>query len=72
MSKFDRYKAAGDARSMEWQMRETFSQPTEGQRRVEPIFDASGSLKRHILSKLDAEHTEKPEARSRDDGTIER
>lgn len=67
MSKFDRYKAVADGRPMEWQMPETFFHAREDQRRVEPIFDASGSLKRHILSKLDAEHTEKPDTASRDD-----
>ena len=64
MSKSDKYKA-DDVRPMEWQMPETFSQTTETHRHVEPIFDASGSLKRHILSRLDAEHTEKPETNSR-------
>ena len=70
--KFDRYKAAGNARPKEYQMTETFSQRTEGPQRVEPIFDASGSLKRHVMSKLDAEHSEKPSARSRDGETNDR
>lgn len=31
--------------------------PAEGYRRVEPIFDASGTLKRHALNKSDASRT---------------
>lgn len=31
------------------------SRPAENYRRVEPIFDASGTLKRHALSKNEAE-----------------
>ncbi|MBO6678805.1 hypothetical protein [Parvibaculum sp.] len=69
MTKFDRYKAAGDTRPTEWQMPDTLSQSPETHRHVEPIFDASGSLKRHVLSKLEAEQTEKPEAAVRDDET---
>jgi hypothetical protein len=34
-------------------MQQHTSQTTETRRRVEPIFDASGSLKRHVMSKID-------------------
>lgn len=34
-------------------MQQRTPQPTETYRRVEPIFDASGSLKRHAMSKID-------------------
>lgn len=41
-------------------MPETAMQMTEARRRVEPILDASGTLRRHVLSKLDEAHTETP------------
>lgn len=34
-------------------MQQRTPQPTETNRRVEPIFDASGSLRRHVMSKID-------------------
>ena len=71
MSKFDRYKAAGDTRPTEWQMPDTLSQPTKNHRRVEPISDASGSLKRHVLSKLESGQTQKPRTAAPDDETGE-
>ena len=41
-------------------MTNTMPQPAEGYRRVEPIFDASGSLKRHAISKNDTAQAQTP------------
>jgi len=38
-------------------MQQRRSQTPETSRRVEPIFDASGSLKRHAMSKIDEVRT---------------
>jgi len=60
MSKTAKDAAGPEARPTEWQMPETAMQMTEARRRVEPILDASGTLRRHVLSKLDEAHTEAP------------
>ena len=41
-------------------MLEYTSRPDESDRRVEPIFDASGTLKRHDLSRPDCDRKPEP------------
>lgn len=41
-------------------MPEYISRPAESYRRVEPIFDASGTLKRHALSRTDGGQRSEP------------
>lgn len=53
---------------MELQMPEMLSRTTETKRRVEPILDASGTLRRHVLSKLEEART----SSSADDSTDEK
>ncbi|MDX5365994.1 MAG: hypothetical protein LPK90_06260 [Alphaproteobacteria bacterium] len=45
-------------------MTDYMPRPAEGYRRVEPIFDASGALKRHAMSKNDAAQTPSPRDKS--------
>lgn len=42
-------------------MQKVVTPERESHRRVEPILDASGSLKRHALSRLDEAQTGKPD-----------
>lgn len=49
-------------------MQQRTSQTTGTSRRVEPIFDASGSLKRHVMSKIDEARLHQTSARRDDDG----
>lgn len=47
-------KAAPQRPPKEYEMPETVSRGTDSRTRVEPIFDASGALRRHVLHKKDA------------------
>lgn len=53
MARFERHGIGPDSGVVESEMQQHTSQTTETRRRVEPIFDASGSLKRHVMSKID-------------------
>ena len=63
MGKFDRYGDAPGSRpsesEVESKMEKILTPDRESYRRVEPILDASGSLKRHTLSRLDRGRTRK-------------
>lgn len=71
MSKTAKGAAGAKARPTEWQMPEIATQMTDARRRVEPILDASGTLRRHVLSKLDEAHAEVPARSTRTEKTSE-
>ncbi len=54
-------EAGPEIRRPECQMTESALQVLESLCRNEPIFDASGTLKRHVLTKLEAERVERSE-----------
>tara|TARA_R110002110_G_scaffold179197_13_gene384634 strand:- start:11900 stop:12115 length:216 start_codon:yes stop_codon:yes gene_type:complete len=61
MGKFDKHRATPGSRLTESKMQKNVTPDPESHRRVEPILDASGSLKRHTLSRLDEARIEKPD-----------
>lgn len=52
-------------RPLDFEMTNYMPRSADGYRRVEPIFDASGTLKRHAINKSDASRT--PAARDKTD-----
>lgn len=68
MSKLDKYGSGVKARATEWKMPEIGTQMKETRRHVEPIFDASGTLKRHALSRLEAAADDENDAAEPDNG----
>lgn len=57
MARFERHGTGPESGTVESEMQQRRSQTPETSRRVEPIFDASGSLKRHAMSKIDEVRT---------------
>ena len=57
-------RAVKTERPLDIEMTDYMPRPAEGYRRVEPIFDASGALKRHAMSKNDAAQTPSPRDKS--------
>jgi len=55
MDRFGRHQSGSSASAAEFEMQQRTSRTTGTGtgRRIEPIFDASGSLKRHVMSKID-------------------
>ncbi|WP_041535869.1 hypothetical protein [Parvibaculum lavamentivorans] len=57
MVEIDKEAARRKARSVDWQMPETANQKI---RHIEPILDASGTLRRHVLSEMEAARANSP------------
>jgi hypothetical protein len=53
MDRFGRHQSGSSAGAAEFEMQQRTLRTTGTGRRIEPIFDASGSLKRHVMSKID-------------------
>ena len=53
-------RAVRNERPLDIEMTDYMARPAEGYRRVEPIFDASGALKRHAMTKNDSAQTPSP------------
>lgn len=53
-------------------MQQRMSQTTGTSRRIEPIFDASGALKRHAMSKADDARLHKTPETTEDEGRGDR